>query len=142
MHLHYNSNQGPLITDGRNSNEMRISFHNGPWHFKVNEDIITKFEWHGFQIIRINRKKFGRSGITPSYFPTLMSIANFVHFSQYRAKPGFFKFSSLKFPIWWTDIFSQFELDFYYKNPVQTRKKIQYIKLTISNWRIWKIQFR
>ena len=29
-----------------------------------------------------------------------------------------------------------------YKNPVQTRKKIQFIKLETSNWRIWKIQFR
>ena len=29
-----------------------------------------------------------------------------------------------------------------FKNPVQTRKKIQFIKLEISNWRIWKIQFR
>ena len=28
-----------------------------PWHFKSNEDIITKFKWHGLQIIRINRKK-------------------------------------------------------------------------------------
>ena len=28
------------------------------------------------------------------------------------------------------------------KNPVQTGKKYQFIKLEISNWRIWKIQFR
>ena len=32
--------QGPLITDRRNSNEMFII----PWHFKSNEDIITKFK--------------------------------------------------------------------------------------------------
>ena len=31
-------------------------------HFKGNEDIITKFKWHVFQIIRINRKMFGESG--------------------------------------------------------------------------------
>ena len=28
------------------------------------------------------------------------------------------------------------------KKPVQTGKKYQFIKLEISNWRIWKIQFR
>ena len=29
------------------------------------------------QIIKINRKKFGGSGITPSYFPALMNMAIF-----------------------------------------------------------------
>ena len=42
-----------------------------------NEDIITKFKWHGFQIIKINRKKFGGIGITPSYYPALMNLAIF-----------------------------------------------------------------
>ena len=40
-------NQGPLITDGRNRNEMvfsKISLARMPWHFKSNEDIITKFK--------------------------------------------------------------------------------------------------
>ena len=57
-----------------------------PWHFKSNKDIITKFKWHGFQVIRINRKKFGGHGTAPSSFPTLMNLAIFGHFSQYRAK--------------------------------------------------------
>ena len=81
--------QGPLITDGRNSNEMlilRTGLVGYPWHFKNNEDIITKFEWHGLQIIKINRKKFNRSDITPSYFLALMKMVIFSHFSQYRAK--------------------------------------------------------
>ena len=67
---------------------MKCYFANGPnvgypWHFK---GIITKFEWTGSQIIKINRNKFDRSGITPSYFPALMKMAIFGHFSQYRAK--------------------------------------------------------
>ena len=45
-----------------------------PYHFKSNEDIITKFKWHELQIITINKKKFDGSGITPSYFPTLMKM--------------------------------------------------------------------
>ena len=53
-----------------------------PWHFKNNEDIITKFKWHKFQITRINRKKFDGSGTTPSYFPALMNLAILGHFSQ------------------------------------------------------------
>ena len=28
-----------------------------PWHFKSNEGIITKFNWHGLQIMRIDKKK-------------------------------------------------------------------------------------
>ena len=44
-------------------------------------DIITKFEWNGLQIIRINRKKFEGSG-----FPALMKRVIFGHFSQYRVK--------------------------------------------------------
>ena len=43
----YGINQGPLITDGRNRNEMfssKISLARMPWHFKSNEDIITKFK--------------------------------------------------------------------------------------------------
>ena len=38
--------QGPLITDGRNCNEMWIlsTTVGYPWHFKSNEDIITKFK--------------------------------------------------------------------------------------------------
>ena len=36
-------------------------------YYKSIEDIITKFKLHGFQIIKINRKKFGGSGNTPSY---------------------------------------------------------------------------
>ena len=47
------------------------------------EDIITEFKWHRFQIISINRKKFGGSGITPFYFPAPHEHG---HFSQYRAK--------------------------------------------------------
>ena len=78
--------QGPLITDGRNSNEMLTLTVGWPWHFKSNEDIITKFEWHWFQIIRINRKKFDGSGITSFYFPVLMKMVIFGPFSQYRAK--------------------------------------------------------
>ena len=40
----------------------KVDFVNGhtvgyPWHFKSNEDIITKFKWHKFQIIRVYRKK-------------------------------------------------------------------------------------
>ena len=31
-------------------------------------------------------KKFDGSGITPSYFPALMKMVIFGHFSQYRAK--------------------------------------------------------
>ena len=39
----YSINQGPLITDGRNSNEMFILPTVGyPWHFKSNKGIITK----------------------------------------------------------------------------------------------------
>ena len=49
------------------------------------EDIITKIEWHGFQMIRINREKFSGSGTT-SYFPALINLAIFGYFSQYRAK--------------------------------------------------------
>ena len=40
----------------------------------------------GFQFIIINRKKFGGIGTTPSYCPTLMNLAIFGHFSQYRVK--------------------------------------------------------
>ena len=84
IHLRFHKlGQGPLITDGRNRNEMffsKISLARMPWHFKSNEDIITKFKWHGFQIIRINRKKFGGSGTTPSYFPALMNLAIFCLF--------------------------------------------------------------
>ena len=57
-----------------------------PWHFKSNEDKIIKFKWHEFQIIRIDRKKFGGSGITPFYFLALINMAIFGHFSQYRDK--------------------------------------------------------
>ena len=32
------------------------------------------------------QKKNGGSGITPSYFPALMNMAIFGHFSQYSAK--------------------------------------------------------
>ena len=39
------------------------------WHFNSNEDINTKFKWHRFQIIRINKKKFGSSGIILPKFP-------------------------------------------------------------------------
>ena len=46
--------------------------------------------------------------------------------------------SSLKFNVWWTGFFSQFELNFYclcsLKNPVQTRKKIQLIFFSIMTW--------
>jgi len=42
-----------------------------------NEDITTKFEGLRFQIIKINRKKFSRSDITPSYIPDLMNMAIF-----------------------------------------------------------------
>ena len=38
--------QGPLITDGRNRNEIifsKISLARMTWHFKSNEDITTKF---------------------------------------------------------------------------------------------------
>ena len=81
--------QEPLITDGRNSNEMliiQIIIMKYTLAFKINADIITKFKWQGFQIITINRKKNGGSGITPSYFPALMNMAIFGHFSQYRDK--------------------------------------------------------
>ena len=44
-----------------------------------------KFECHGFQIIRIDRKKFEGSG-TSSNFPALMKRVIFGHFSRYRAK--------------------------------------------------------
>ena len=42
--------------------QWNVDFVNGhtvgyPWHFKSNEDIITKLKWHGLQIIRVNRKK-------------------------------------------------------------------------------------
>ena len=57
-----------------------------PWHFKSNEDIITKFKWHELQIIRINREKIGGSGITPSYFPALTNMTIFGRFSLYRDK--------------------------------------------------------
>ena len=51
-----------------------------------NEDVITKFEGHRFQIIKIHRKKFSNSDITPSYIPALRNMAIFGRFSQYRAK--------------------------------------------------------
>ena len=35
---------------------------------------------------KINRRKFDESGITPFYFPPLMNMAIFGHFSQYRSK--------------------------------------------------------
>ena len=59
---------------------------------------------------------------------------------------GFFKFSSLKLSVWWLDFFPSLNWTFVgytgSKNPVQTGKKYQFIKLQISNWRIWKIKFR
>ena len=39
------------------------------------------------------------------------------------------QFSSLKYPVWWTWLSYRRQ-----KNPVQTRKKIQFNKLDISNW--------
>ena len=53
----------------------------------------------------------------------------------------FFQFSSLKYRVWWTWFLVYFELEFYsrQKNPVQIRKKIQFI-LDISNWGIAKIK--
>ena len=36
----------------------RLSLWSIPWHFKINEDIITKLKWQGLQIIKINRKKW------------------------------------------------------------------------------------
>ena len=45
----------------------------GLWFYYLGiSKVMTKFKWHEFQIIRINRKKIGGSGITPSYFPALM----------------------------------------------------------------------
>ena len=35
----------------------------------------VSYKWNRFQIIRINREKFGRSGITPSHIPGLMNMA-------------------------------------------------------------------
>ena len=49
-------------------------------------NIITKFKRHKLQIIKINRKKNGGSSITPSYFPKLMNMAIFGHFSHDRDK--------------------------------------------------------
>ena len=57
-----------------------------PLYFKIDEDIITKFKWHGFPIIKFNRKKFDGGGTTPSHFPALMNIAIFGHSSQYKSK--------------------------------------------------------
>ena len=51
-----------------------------------NEDVITKFEGHRFQIIKIHRKKFSKSDITPPYIPALMNLAIFGDFSQYIVK--------------------------------------------------------
>ena len=89
------------LCQGRNCNEMWI-LSKGlpvgyPWHFKTNKDIITKFKWHTFQIIKINRKKFGESGITPSYFPTLMNMTIFGHFSQYTWRQGIKQTTNLPF---------------------------------------------
>ena len=61
--------------------QQNVNFANGPIvgypkNFKSNEDIIPKSKWHGFQIIRINRKKFGGSGITPSYFSALLKYSS------------------------------------------------------------------
>ena len=57
--------------------------------------------------MKINRKKFDGSDITPSYFPALMKTAIFGHFSQYRAigiqgchdefEPGKVQYSTPKF---------------------------------------------
>ena len=66
---HTYTGQGPLITDGRNTNEMfffqNIRRKDDLGISKVMKiSLITKFKWHGFQIIRINRKKFAGSGTT------------------------------------------------------------------------------
>ena len=65
-----------------NSNE--IDFPNGPlivlpWHFQTNRHIITKVKWQTSDHKNYHNK-FGGSGITPSYFPTLMNMAIFGHF--------------------------------------------------------------
>ena len=39
-----------------------------------------------WMVIRIYRKKFDGSGITPDHFPALFKMVIFSPFSQYRAK--------------------------------------------------------
>ena len=50
-----------------------------PWHFKINEDIFIKFEWHDIQIKKINRKNL--KGVA-SYFSTLVKMVISDPFSQ------------------------------------------------------------
>ena len=56
----------------------------------------------------------------------------------------FLQFSSLKYQVWWTGFLVYFKLEFYRLQQAEkfSRKKIQLIKLDISNWRIAKIKCR
>ena len=58
----------------------------------------------------------------------------------------YLQFSSLKYQVCVTGFFVYFKLEFTgysrQKNPVQTRKKFQFILLDISNWKIVEIKCR
>ena len=53
---------------------MKFEFANGPivgwpWHFKINEDGITKFEWHGFRSKELAEKSFMGVALLLPTFP-------------------------------------------------------------------------
>ena len=90
--------------------------------------------------------KWGEEGVGLPAPPLPPSLIETNRLSPYLSKLAF-----SNSPVW---NFQFDELDFFpslkwifvgytgSKNPVQTGKKYQFIKLEISNWKIWKIQFR
>ena len=71
--------QGPLITDGRNSNEMyfsEISLWRMTLVFRKCWRYHYRIKWHGFQSSdhKNKQKKFSGSGTTPFYFLALMNL--------------------------------------------------------------------
>ena len=89
IHMLAYTNQGPLkqmdgiATRCKFANEHYVGY---PWHLKKKGYSVNKFESYELQIIKINRKKFDGSDITPSYFPALMKTVIFGHFTKYRAR--------------------------------------------------------
>ena len=81
------------------------------------------------------------------FLPPSKCLNNYSQRSHRNSNPvsicnWFLQFSSLKYPDWWTCFLVNFTGYSRQKNSLQTRKKIQFIKLDISNWRIAKIKFR
>ena len=53
---------------------------------KVMKASLPNFNEKDFRSLESTEEKNGGSGITASYFPTLMNLTIFGHFSQFRAK--------------------------------------------------------